>query len=187
MTAFSIIGNNRGSAMIVSLLLLVVLTLLGIIATTTSTFELQISSNDKLYKTSFYAADAGTEMTCELIEQNIDERDWNDDIDVGDVRVVNGDFYLNREGDTPDAMPSDTNRDAFLPRNYAGNAPHTNIKVRGNAALSTGSAIQLAAGYEGKGKGAAGGGAWITYDVRAQHRNVRNSAVGIRLGWRHVM
>ena len=185
MTPFQMVQNQRGSALVVALLMLVVLTLLGIASTTTSTIELQISGNDKLYKTSFYVADTATEMTGELIEQNIEERDWTNDSDRGNVKVVNGDLYLNRN--VADPIPSNSNRDAYLPKDYTASAPHTNMRVDGNAQLSTGSAIQLAAGYEGKGKGAAGGGAWIVYDVRAQHLNVRNSSAMVLLGWRHVM
>jgi hypothetical protein len=224
MNAFSIIKNNQGSALVVALLMLVVLTLIGISATTTTTFELQISGNDKLYKTSFYAADSATEMTGELLEQNIESRDWVNPQIEGSVAVwrranhsggivtfADGNLFMNREGDiikdengdvvnppepVPNA-PANNNYDAIFPLSAVDtsgdpwlldtSAPHTNIKVAGNTTLSTGSAVQLIAGYEGKGKGAAGGGAWITYDIRAERRNVRDTAVMVRLGWRHVL
>jgi hypothetical protein len=183
----SILHNQRGNTLVITLLMLTVLTLLGIAATTTTTLELQFSSNEKIHKKAFYAADAGTEVGSELIEQSIEDRDWADNSDQGEVRITNGDFYLNRESDTPDPRPSDSNRDAFIPRNYVGSNPHTNLKVRGNSQLSTGSAVQLAAGYEGKGFGAGSGGACIVYDVRAQHIRVRNSQARITLQWRHLM
>ena len=219
MKALAIIKNNQGSALVVALLMLVVLTLIGISATTTTTSELQISGNDKLYKTAFYAADTATEMTGELLEQNIEDRDWVNPQTEGSVAVwrltkesggntvefADGNLFLNREGDkipgyiTQDVpvIPSNSNYDAIFPKSVVDDsgdpwildtsAPHTNIKVVGNTTLSTGSAVQLIAGYEGKGKGAAGGGAWITYDIRAERRNVRNTAVTVRLGWRHVL
>lgn len=193
---FSTVTNKRGSALVVALLMLVVLTLIGISATTTTTFELQIAGNDKLFKKAFYAADGATEMGGELIEQNIEDRDWElgDDgvnppsaanpLNRGNVSVESVNPYMNR--DPMDGIPSDSNRDAVYPR-AATAPPLTNIKAVGNTTLSTGSAVQLIAGYEGKGKGAAGGGAWITYDVRAQRRGLRNTEVRIRLGWRHVL
>ena len=196
---FSIVNNKRGSALVVALLMLVVLTLLGISATTTTTFELQIAGNDKLFKRAFYAADGATEMGGELIEQNIEDRDWDfgdDDINPPstgnplnrvNVSVVTDNPYMNRDSTDPDPIPSDSNRDAVYPRAALNSIPQTNIKAVGNTTLSTGSAVQLIAGYEGKGKGAAGGGAWITYDVRAQRRDLRNTEVRIRLGWRHVL
>jgi len=199
MHPFSFLNNQRGSALIVALLMLVVLTLLGISSTTTSTVELQISGNDKLYKRSFFAADGGTAAGSELIEQNIEERNWTDYSTRGNIGIIEGDLYLNRDTDAGiDPIPSDTNQDAVIPLSAIvdptaspfvldTSVPHTNLKVVGNSQLSTGSAVQLAAGYEGKGKGAGGGGAWIIFDVRAQHRDVRDTSVMVRLGWRHVM
>jgi Tfp pilus assembly protein PilX len=190
MGSLAVFRNQRGNALVIALLMLACLTLLGIASLMTSTVELQVSGSDRVAKTAFYAADGGTEMASELLEQNIEERSWSDDTDRGEVRVANGDFYLNRESDTPDPMPSDTNRDAHYPKDAVGFAPHTNIKVRGRSELSTGSAIQLAAGYEGKGRGAGAGGAWIIYDVRAQYldnRGDRNTQAKVNLGWRHVM
>ena len=198
MDFFPALNSQRGSALLVALLMLVVLTLIGIAATTTTTFELQIAGNDKLYKRAFYAADGATEMGGELIERNIEDRDWDlgdDGVSAvsptnplyrGNVSIESPNPYMNRE-DVDDGIPSDTNRDAVYPRTATNSDPHTNVKVVGNTTLSTGSAIQLIAGYEGKGKGAASGGAWITYDVRAQRMDVRDTAVTVRLGWRHVL
>ena len=208
MHPFSLLNNQRGSALIVALLMLVVLTLIGISATTTTTFELQISGNDKLYKRSFFAADGGTAAGSELVEQSIEERDWTDDSTRGNVGILNGAFYLNRDTDTDwDPIPSDNpppptpapNLDAVIPLSAIVDTtaspfvvdtsvlPRTYLKIDGNSQLSSGSAVQLASGYEGKGKGAGGGGAWIIFDVRAQHRDVRDTSVMVRLGWRHVM
>lgn len=201
MHPFSLLNNQRGSALIVALLMLVVLTLIGISATTTTTFELQISGNDKLYKRSFFAADGGTAAGSELIEQSIEERDWTDDSTRGNVGILNGDFYMNRDTDAGiEPIPSDNppNLDVVIPLSAIvdlnanpfvvnPNVPHTNLKIVGNSQLSAGSAVQLASGYEGKGKGAGGGGAWIIFDVRAQHRDVRDTSVMVLLGWRHVM
>ena len=194
---YSPLNNDRGSALVVALLMLVVLTLIGISATTTTTFELQIAGNDKLYKRAFYGADGATEMGGELIEQNIETRDWDYGVDGvsdisssnplprGNVRLESPNPYMNRE--PMDGIPTNDNRDAVYPRTATNSEPHTNIKAVGNTTLSTGSAVQLIAGYEGKGKGAAGGGAWITYDVRAERLDVKDTDVRVRLGWRHVL
>ena len=205
MYSLSVLHNERGSALVIALLMLVVLTLIGISATTTTTFELQIATNDRLARTAFYVADSSTELGGEMIEQNIEERDWTegddtDPIDAdhplsrGNVRIESPNPYLNRAPMDPipadptnPADPTTANRDFVYTKNASDSNPHTNIKVRGNSTLSTGSAVQLIAGYEGKGKGASSGGAWITYDVRAYHQNVRNTEVRILLGWRHVL
>jgi hypothetical protein len=177
--------------------MLIVLTLLGIAATTTSTIEVQISGNDKLFKQTFAEADGGTEVGGELIEQNIEDRNWPENHEQGDVKVLTamdastGNIYMNRESDLvpPDeGQPSDTNRDAYFPKSAGTNVAHTNLRVVGNTRLSTGSAVQMAAGYEGKGKAAAGGGAWVVYDVRAQHiKPKQKTKAQVRLQWRHVL
>lgn len=217
MKPVSAIDNQKGSVLVVALLMLVVLTLIGISATTTTTFELQIATNDKLFKRAFYAADGATEMCGEVIEQNIDERDWNNKITRGNLAVLrqtkkedgtlvdlaDGNLYLNRDDDlipsttdqTVSGLPTDENCDLIYPLTAVNtgtwtmipDAAHTSMKVVGNTTLSTGSAVQLIAGYEGKGKGASAGGAWVTYDIRANRNDVRDTQARILLGWRHVL
>jgi Tfp pilus assembly protein PilX len=201
MSKGSNLRDQRGSALVYALLMLVVLTILGIAALTTSTVEVQISGNDKVYKRSFYAADGGSNMYSELLEQNIEDRGvWTNDTVRGDVLVHNGSFYLNSTVTTPPTNPTPVdlssstpapNYDAFFPSTAtAGTGPRTNLKVCGNVGLSNGAAVQLAAGYEGKGKGAGSGGAWIMYEVRAQYfdnRGGRNNQDTVHLGWKHVM
>jgi hypothetical protein len=217
MKPVSAIDNQRGSALVMALLMLVVLTLIGISATSTTTFELQIATNDKLFKRAFYAADGATEMCGEVIEQNIEERDWNNKITRGNLAVwrqtkkedgtfvdlADGNLYLNRDDDlipsttdqTVSGLPTDENYDLIYPLTAVNtgtwtmisDAAHTSMKVVGNTTLSTGSAVQLIAGYEGKGKGASAGGAWITYDIRANRSDVRNTQARVLLGWRHVL
>jgi hypothetical protein len=52
---------------------------------------------------------------------------------------------------------------------------------------ANGSALAMAAGYEGKGKGSAGGGAWIIYDIRSQYNGIENTRARVWSRWRHVM
>lgn len=58
-SATLIIKNNRGSAIIVALLLLVTLTIIGVAAINTSVFESRISGNEHRYQIDFYVADSG--------------------------------------------------------------------------------------------------------------------------------
>ncbi len=52
-----VLDRQRGSILVISLLLLLVLSLLGTLATTNSRIESQISTNDKTYKDAFVAAE----------------------------------------------------------------------------------------------------------------------------------
>jgi hypothetical protein len=178
-------GNEKGSALIISVLILLLLTVIGIAATNTSTIEILISGNDRVHKMAFHQADGGTEVGIELVEQNIYMAGFSaaELAGLGDVNVTSVNPDLNDIRD----MPSDNNRDAYLPRNYGGNGPHTNLTVDNvKTEYSTGSAIQMAAGYEGIGKGAAGGGSKTFYDIWSQHIGLANSEDIILLQWIHI-
>lgn len=53
-----LLKNENGSVMVIGLVMLMLLTLLGISATTTSTIEIRIAGNEKEYKRSLYLAEA---------------------------------------------------------------------------------------------------------------------------------
>jgi len=51
--------SEQGSVVVIALMILVVLTLLGIMATRTSTIDIRIAANEISYKKNFYVAEAG--------------------------------------------------------------------------------------------------------------------------------
>jgi hypothetical protein len=55
------LGDQSGVVLVVALVMLLVLTVIGISAVSTSTFETSIAGNERLYNQAFYAADAGIE------------------------------------------------------------------------------------------------------------------------------
>ncbi len=193
------LGSQRGSALITALLMITLLALAGVWSAQTSVMETHIAANDKLHQAAFYDADAGAEAGIELVEENIEQRGFPISNENGTRSCARGgigiqvsqtatraNFYANQ--DIRNAKPSCTNRDAFIPRqNTSCSPPLTNIRIGGNTVLSSGGAIQMISGYEGKGKGAAGGGGWIVYDIRAQHMGPLNSEAVVNLRWRHVL
>jgi len=187
MRKLSMPNNEKGSIMVIAVIILMILTLIGISITTTTSLELNIASNDRLHKTAFHTADGGTELGSEIIEQNLGcvtgfTETAPTYTDIGTLRVLDLDMWLN----TSATEPSDGDRDLFFPANY-GTAPHTNLNIGGNTVLSSGSAIQMVAGYEGKGKGAGGGGGYIMYNIFSQHRGIVGSESVIKILWRHVI
>jgi Tfp pilus assembly protein PilX len=54
-------ANENGSVLVIALIMLVLLTVLGITATSTSNIELQIAGNERNYKRAFFIANAGIE------------------------------------------------------------------------------------------------------------------------------
>jgi Tfp pilus assembly protein PilX len=180
-------NSQDGSVIVSALFILLILTIVGISATSTSTVEVQISTNDKLHKMAFYAADGGSEAGIELVEQNIEERGFGAGTTTwGATNIYTTDFYGNEEDlVTPENnIPTEANRDVEIP-NLGGEDVH--LKIYGNTQLSTGNALQLAAGYEGKGKSISGGGAAIVYDIRSFANGPRNGQARVLLRWRHLL
>ncbi|MFC1859426.1 PilX N-terminal domain-containing pilus assembly protein [Thermodesulfobacteriota bacterium] len=54
-----IVRDEKGSVIIIALIVLVLLTIIGTSATDITSVELQISANDKFHKVAFYSAEAG--------------------------------------------------------------------------------------------------------------------------------
>jgi hypothetical protein len=187
------VSNESGSALIISLVVLVVLTLLGILATRTTQTELKISASDKRHRITFYNADGATELASELLEQNIEELEFDDSVAGynADTQVFGGlvgidtpDFWRNM--DELATTPTDTDRDFFLPHDAVADAPHTNFTVGGHPEFMAGSSLPMAAGYEGLGKKAGSGGTMSVYEIITKREGESNSESTVRVQWRHV-
>ncbi|MBN1102586.1 MAG: pilus assembly PilX N-terminal domain-containing protein [Deltaproteobacteria bacterium] len=180
---FSRNNNEEGTVLIVALLMLVMLTVIGISASTISNIEIQIAGNEKFYKIAFFSADGGTEAGAELLEQGIDKRGWptatpSTPVTVSSASVYNGNFWSQmQEPITNDAAIAVTQ-----PTGQIG------LRIWGNTQLSTGGAIQLIAGYEGKGKGASGSGAYMVHNINSEARQVAaGSGATVAVMWRHMI
>ena len=183
-------NNSNGGVTIAALLILAVLTIIGISSISTSNMEVQIATNDKVHKMAFYAADGGSELGTELLELNIACASGftTDNLPVtDDITVVDRDFWMQADepkdgSDNVIPYPSNTERDVLI-NNAAGT--NTNLSIFGATALGVGGAIEMAAGYEGKGKGAAGGGVSLLYQIFSQHLGLADSESVVAIHWRH--
>ena len=75
--------NEEGTVMVVSMLILVLLTIAGVAAVTSSTVELQIAGNEKTYKENFFRAEGAIMENAQIIEdasgadlRDPDDHDW---------------------------------------------------------------------------------------------------------------
>lgn len=66
-----LIKNEDGIVMVATLLLLLLITIMGMSSISTSTFEVQISDNEKRYQNDFYAADSGWMQAVLWLENQI--------------------------------------------------------------------------------------------------------------------
>lgn len=68
-----LLRNERGSVLIFTLLILVLLTVIGIAASTTTNFEVQLASNERDYQGALYAAEAGVAYARGELKPRIEE------------------------------------------------------------------------------------------------------------------
>jgi hypothetical protein len=82
---------------------------------------------------------------------------------------------------------SDNFIDAYYPPDYDGSVEmeHTNISIGGQTRFATGSAIQMAAGYEGLGRGAGVGGGNIVFDILVRRYGRERSTAVHTIQWIH--
>lgn len=188
--------NEQGFLLVITMLILVVLSLIGLSATNLSRVELQIAGNDRLHKETFYQADGGTEVGANLLEENIAcpaGFSGSAPKAIGLAEIVSDLKFWANETEPTTPYPSDTTRhirfiaDGTAPIAGDNTKPHTNIHFFGNSSLSTGNAIQMIAGYEGTGYSAATGGGQLVTNVDSQHRGISNSLSNIRVLWRHII
>jgi len=149
--------------------------------------EVQIATNDEIHKMTFYAADGGADLGTELLELNIacPTGFANDNLAIDTINVTDKDFWMQQPDENDDVpLPSDTERDVLIGDN-AGN--HTNLSIAGGTGFGVGANIDMAAGYEGKGKAAASGGVTLDFQIISQHLGYANSESMIALRWQHVV
>jgi Tfp pilus assembly protein PilX len=184
------LGTQDGYVLVLAMMMMLVLTLLGIAATNTTTTEQMIAGNDTLHKKTFYRADGGTEIAASVLEENIacitgfTATTGTEAVLEGAIRVTKLNLW---QIAAPNDPPTDASRDLYFPEGYTAGQPHTNVTIGGQTEMTTGSALQMAAGYEGKGKGIGAGGTHLLYDVYAQHLDFNNAESLVHVQWRHTV
>lgn len=94
-----ILADNRGFALISSMIFLVVLTVIGIAATNTATIETMISASEKNRQMAFFAAEAGVEHGKMILKDRAGENfkqtrntDWDFALDASGPNVTATDY-----------------------------------------------------------------------------------------------
>ena len=200
----SVKTGEEGFILVFTLLLLVVVTLLGVSSINTSVFESSMSANDALYKRAFSEADGGANVAGVVIEENVSCPNGFTETTGAHDALIGGNVMIKKvaavspylalwKNPRSDAVkPTDLNRHAYFFYDALADPtgtvlPRTNITLGGETVIATGSSLQMAAGYEGRGKGMAGGGANIEYDAFSQHIGNRQSESIVEIEWRHVV
>ncbi|CAG0889455.1 unnamed protein product [Cyprideis torosa] len=144
------------------------LLVIGVSATTNTSFELSIAGNDRTHKETFYQADGGTQLAARLVEEslgtpggfsalskNASTKDVLVDPTNPNATILIVDTTLSENHSRRDETSlSDSSRDvAYYPNGYDAAKPdaipHTNIIVDGTTSVAPNAGLQMIAGYEG--------------------------------------
>lgn len=173
--------NNDGSALVIVVLALLVVTVLGILSTRTATIDLQVASHDKLHKATWYATEAVVDgLMPELIERNIEERGFEDQTtpfiygNTQNLWLHKTDFWLN---DAPNGTDVEMN-----------NLSQADVEACTFCTVGPlpGGANLMIEGYSSPGKSAAKGGTQRIYTISGVGRGPAKSEARVVIGWRHV-
>jgi len=123
---FEILRNEKGAVFITALFVLLLLTIIGIAAITTTTTDLQIAGNQKLHSMAFYAAEAGIEVGRELLDdlKKADSNNWSKLLD-GTSFTWEGEEITTDCVD--DCAPDDSSSDRYLDEVLAANGTSPDV------------------------------------------------------------
>ena len=137
--------NDEGFVLITSMMIMVILTIIGIMAVSTTEIELMVAGNDKVAKAAFYRADSGIFTAPKVIREAIDAGPGIE------VRSMALDY---------DPAP-DSDQEEFFRKIMGFNDATTNIAFsqgegeidtdiyRSGAAKLPGESVEFASGYDG--------------------------------------
>lgn len=205
-----VLNNDSGYVLIGVLFILLLMVVIGLAGTTDTSLELQIASNDRIRRETFYQADGTTQIAVRLVEESVgsagaftaldsDNLLTDPDSPNDTVLIVDDTLWDNEHGRDFTDVKDDTAVDgggrdfAYFPGGYDSTVadpdtePHSNVIVDGVTTTIAGAGLQQLAGYEGKGKGTAGGGGKILYTIYSQYKGKSESESIIAVQWRHVI
>lgn len=81
--------SQEGAALVIAVLILLVLTVIGIYAVSTSTFETRIAGNERVLKDAFYAADGGIDYGRRVISLILNNQSLPPGANADDVDELN--------------------------------------------------------------------------------------------------
>lgn len=184
-------GRNNGSALIVCVLMLMSVTVTGILSTRVALVETQIAGYEKFHRTTWSVTDGTTDMLLpQVIEYTLDPANARELPDQETLKDDEGlefqtlDFFMNESESCVANRPESDNRDVTLAGGSHGE--DISIRVYGDTEFTPGSALQLPEGYHGAGKGAAGGGTNIIYNIRGLGVGAGKVQARVQTRWRHV-
>lgn len=114
----TIAADQRGSVLIISLLILAVLAVLGVVASSMSVTELKVAANDRIYNQTFYAADGAWQKVPVVLDSlkeddpavstaadgSLDLSNWKSDANSDIANGINGITYTRTVTELPKSL-----------------------------------------------------------------------------------
>ena len=179
------LDNERGAVLVVALLIMAVMSLIGTAAITTSTIDIQISTNTRTARQAFYCADGGVEMSPKLVRTIVDEGIMPAlpyvTLNANLLNEVMG--YATEAASTDAVSPAVVNPD--LQMSMGGQTVYVDIDRVGKAFMG-GSGAEFGAGAEGVGAGVSGG-VLIFYDFDSLGTAGTNARSHVEVLYRYVV
>jgi len=178
------VQNEQGFVLVVALLALLVVTVIGVLALSTSTTEVMIAGNARLREINFSGAESGLEITDPAIRHIVfNQALGNYDEIVNDPNLVT-ELRIGPAYDSDSVDPNSPNFNPDLQLSIGAMTVRVDID-RMSAGPVEGSAIEFASGYEGIGMGS-GGGIQIYYRVNSMSREAVGSESVVGGVYRYV-
>ena len=173
--------------LIAALLLLLIVSFMAIGMSTDTSMDVRIAGYQKFKAVSFGNAESALNEGTEVLEDNIYEAGWTPPLPIdypnlsgqyiGTIKIINdGNFYMNSNLVSPPLQYVTMTGDI-----QAGVAFQRLLSK-----LAEGGATQMAAGYEMLGKGAAGGGVHVLYNVEATGTGADQALTDLGMHYRHT-
>lgn len=182
------LGNKNGYVLVVAMMMLLVLTLIGILATKSTVTELQVSASDKVQKQTFYQADGGTELAQHLVFHNAICQTTSGGFSANNIGTniffADTSFSSHKEaGVLFDTIEDATRIVAFYPGNVQDDSlPHTNFLNTSRVIANPGSGLSMVSGYDQPGTSSVGGTS-KAFSIASQHVGLVNSESVVEVRW----
>ncbi len=169
-----LIKQDKGYVLVTSLLMLLVLTIIGIAAIETSTFENTLSGNIRLRETNLATADAGSEISTAIIERAVREQDTK-----GFTDLINDPNIATELRSS--SFSSDSNDVGFDTGTQTVSVDIDKMYTK----WIGGTAMEFASGYEGIGKSGSSG-FYAFYRINSSSTGLMTSAAVVGAIYRYV-
>lgn len=156
--------GEQGMAMISSLLLLLVISLLAVGLSMDSSMDVRGAGYQRSIARAFSSTEAGLMASTDILEDNIDAGGW----DLGGIPTLNSNYHGTIEIFENGDFSMEKNKDELLIMRMTGDIEADVTTQYLDSTLAQGGAIQVAAGYSGTGKGLGAGGAYVYFNFQVR-------------------